>query len=55
MIVEALHNAGGVDYLTDMAKDHPSTFASLIAKVMPTQVDANVTTKALPSSVDEFV
>ena len=40
MILEALHGAGGVDYLQDRAKD-PRTaaaFLGLVGKVLPMQV-----------------
>lgn len=45
MIVEALDQVGGVEYLTARALDQPAAFMSLIGKVMPVQVqaDANVT------------
>jgi len=38
MVLEALDNAGGVEYLTRRAEDSPAAFLSLIGKVLPMQV-----------------
>lgn len=38
MILEALDNAGGVDYLTSQARDNPKAFLSLVGRVLPLQV-----------------
>jgi len=38
MILEALHGAGGVEYLKRQAKDNPGPFLSLVGKVLPLQV-----------------
>lgn len=38
MIVEALHNAGGVDYLVRQAEESPQAFLSLIGKVLPKEI-----------------
>ena len=38
MIAKALDEVGGVDYLVDMAREHPGPFLSLIGKVIPIQV-----------------
>ena len=37
-IMDALNNAGGVEYLEDLAKNQPKALSTLLAKVMPTQV-----------------
>ena len=37
-IVEAFHEAGGVEYLKAVAKDNPQVFCTLIGKVLPLQV-----------------
>lgn len=42
MIIEALDQLGGVDYLVQQAKDNPNAFIGLIAKVMPTQISGNL-------------
>ena len=36
-IMEAFEKAGGVDYLYMLANDEPRTFATLLAKVMPSE------------------
>ena len=38
MIAQALDDVGGVDYLADLAKSHPTAFASLLGRLMPLQV-----------------
>lgn len=38
MILEALHGAGGVDYLQAQAKKNPAAFMTLVGKVLPMQV-----------------
>lgn len=40
MILEALSDAGGVDYLKRQANENPTAFLSLIGKVLPMQVAA---------------
>ena len=38
LIVQALDNLGGVEYLQDVARSHPAAFMSLIGKTMPLQI-----------------
>jgi hypothetical protein len=38
MIVQALDEVGGVEYLKTTAASHPTAFLALIGKVMPVQV-----------------
>lgn len=38
MILQALSDAGGIDYLKQQAKDTPTAFLSLVGKVLPLQV-----------------
>jgi hypothetical protein len=38
MMLQALHQAGGVRYLTDRALDTPGPFLGLLAKILPTQI-----------------
>jgi hypothetical protein len=38
MIVEALHNKGGVEYLERQAEANPTAFLTLVGKVLPLQV-----------------
>lgn len=56
-ILAAFDQVGGVDYLARTAESHPQAFMSLLGRVLPiqTEVNATVTTKSLPASVDEFV
>ena len=53
-ILEAFERAGGVDYLHALANDEPRTFATLLAKVMPSEninenrnIDVNALTDRL--------
>jgi hypothetical protein len=41
-IEAAFEKAGGVDYLARMADEQPVAFMTLLGKVLPTQIDANV-------------
>ena len=43
LIEQALANKGGVAYLERLADDHPQAFASLLGKILPRDVNANVT------------
>lgn len=38
MVVQALHEAGGVDYLVQQAKKNPKAFLALLGRVLPLQV-----------------
>ena len=38
MVLQALGNAGGVDYLEKQARENPTAFLSLVGKIIPTQV-----------------
>lgn len=38
MILTALDNAGGVDYLVAQSRDNPTAFLSLVGKVLPMTV-----------------
>ena len=35
MVIKALEQAGGVDYLVEVSKDNPAAFCTLIGKVIP--------------------
>jgi hypothetical protein len=39
MIVDALDELGGVEYLKTTASSHPAAFLSLLGKVMPVQIE----------------
>jgi hypothetical protein len=38
MILEALSQSGGVEYLKKQAKENPGPFMQLLGKIMPTQI-----------------
>jgi hypothetical protein len=38
MVIQALNEAGGVDYLKGQAATNPTAFLSLVGKVLPLQV-----------------
>lgn len=38
MVLQALADAGGVDYLRDQASENPNAFLTLVGKVLPLQV-----------------
>lgn len=42
MILNALHGAGGEAYLRSQATENPGAFLSLVGKVLPKDVNANV-------------
>jgi hypothetical protein len=42
MILMALDRAGGVKYLEAQARDTPASFLTLIGKVLPQNINANV-------------
>ena len=43
-ILEAFEQAGGVDYLVEIAKVDPQTFCRLLAAIIPSEIKASVTT-----------
>lgn len=38
MVVQALDDAGGIEYLVAQARDNPTAFLTLVGKVLPLQV-----------------
>ena len=38
MLHTALHNAGGVEYLTRQAEENPKAFLALVARLIPTRI-----------------
>ena len=42
MILGALDDAGGQDYLASQARDNPAAFLTLIGKVLPMQLEGKV-------------
>lgn len=43
MVIEAVDKCGGVKYLQRQAEENPTAFLALFGKLMPKNVDANVT------------
>jgi hypothetical protein len=41
MILQALNDSGGVEYLVKLAQDNPGAFATLLGKVLPTQIQGD--------------
>lgn len=54
MILQALHNKGGVEYLEKQADENPTAFLTLVGKVLPLDVNANITTTPA-YTVDDWV
>lgn len=42
MVLEALNEAGGVEYLVERAKDQPQAFLGLVGKTMPREIKAEL-------------
>lgn len=42
MVVDALNQAGGTEYLLIQANDNPTAFLTLVGKVLPLQVDGSM-------------
>ena len=59
MLQGALDEVGGQEYFVNLATTNPTAFVSLIAKLLPAEInasiDANVSLKDLPTSIDEFI
>ena len=45
-ILQAFDKLGGVEYLVEVGKDNPQVFLSILAKVLPKEVVAEVTHKS---------
>jgi len=56
MILQALANAGGVDYLQAQAKSSPTAFMALVGRVLPLQVKEGGDDPKVPPTtiVNEF-
>ena len=44
MVLEALEEVGGKDYLVALAREEPKAFAQMIGKLIPQEIDAKVDT-----------
>lgn len=55
IVREAFEKAGGADYLVKVSKESPRAFCALIGKLIPSDVNANITaTVALPDYLAEY-
>lgn len=45
----SFEKVGGADYLARMAVEQPAAYMSLLGKVLPTQIDGNLSIVGLPS------
>jgi hypothetical protein len=55
MILQALSEAGGIDYLQQQATKNPTAFLSLLGRVLPLQVGTDARDPVMPTRVvDEF-
>ena len=45
MILKALDDAGGIDYLATQAKETPTAFLTLVGKVLPLQANIDISGK----------
>ena len=52
MILEALDKAGGVDYLVQRAHENDGAFLTLVGKVLPMEMKADITTGGEKLSLD---
>jgi hypothetical protein len=41
MVIQALDEAGGVEYLVTQSRDNPTAFLTLVGKVLPLQVSGD--------------
>ena len=54
MLLTALSEAGGKDYLLRQAYENPPAFLTLLGKILPRDVTASVDTKTEVKFVNEF-
>jgi hypothetical protein len=43
-ILQAFEQAGGVEYLVELARVDPPTFCRLLAAIIPSEIEASITT-----------
>jgi hypothetical protein len=53
MILGALHDAGGQQYLTQQARENPTAFLTLLGKVLPATINANARITRDPSEMTD--
>lgn len=55
MVIEALDEAGGVEYLLTQSRNNPTAFLTLVGKVLPLQVSGDPDAPLVHKIVREFV
>ncbi len=55
MVIQALSDAGGIEYLVTQSRDNPTAFLSLVGKVLPLQVSGDPNAPLVHKIVREFV
>jgi len=53
MILTALSDVGGKDYLVEQAKENPTAFLTLVGKVLPKEVHVDLTARIAAMSTEE--
>ena len=53
MILTALSEVGGKDYLVEQAKENPTAFLTLVGKVLPKEVHVDLTARIAAMSTEE--
>lgn len=53
MVRQALDKAGGVDYLVEQSAANPTAFLTLVGKLLPIDVNANVNDKRPTTMTDQ--
>lgn len=51
MIKNALDKVGGTEYLARQAEENPVAFMSLLAKILPAEIKANVEIPGMPTQI----
>jgi hypothetical protein len=54
MILTALHEVGGIEYLQARELETPASFLALVSKILPKQIDAQVHTDLSDVSDEEL-
>lgn len=54
VILEAFEELGGVGYLVDVAKENPTVFCNLVGRIIPKEVQAEVTVKTHEEMLKEL-
>ncbi len=55
MILKALHEAGAEDYFVKQAEENPVAFMSMVAKLLPREINAKVEDTSIASLLKERI